>query len=106
MPPSRSLEPAVCPTGTCLPGGKKRSVVVALLCAGHCSLALLLPLLAVGLTAAGAYLGLPLIWIVPPILISSAFLYVIWPGTREAWLELRTTAARGLPATPHPENES
>lgn len=62
---------------------------MVLLCAGHCSLALLIPLFALTLSVAGAYFGLPLTWVVPPILISGLFLWLIWPNVQGKWERLQ-----------------
>lgn len=82
--------PGTCLDPSCTPRDTKRSVLVmTLLCGAHCSLALLVPLLAIALTAAGAYLKLPLIWIAPPVAIAAAFLYLIWPSIQSSWAKLR-----------------
>lgn len=79
--------------------GKKRSVLMMGVLCAHCSLTLLVPLLALGLTVAGAYFGLPLVWIAPPIFIGGAFLWLTWPSLRHSWAKLRerpdTTATTG-----------
>lgn len=93
LPWKRTAATPACENGECAPTrGKKRSVfMMALLCA-HCSLTLLVPILALGLTVGGAYLGLPLTWIVPPFLIGGAFLFLIWPSIQGSWAKLRQPA--------------
>lgn len=67
---------------------KKRGVLMTALLCAHCSLAILVPLVGIILSVAGAYLGLPLTWVVPPIVISGAFLWLIWPHLRGSWARL------------------
>lgn len=94
--PPTAAAPEACATGACAPApAKKRSVfMMGLLCA-HCTLTLLVPLIVLVLGIGGAYLGLPLTWIVPPFFLAGAFVWLIWPSARHSWAKLR----EGRPAS-------
>lgn len=96
--------PEACATGECAPvRGKKRSVfMMGLLCA-HCTLTLLVPIIALALTVGGAYLGLPLTWIAPPFFIGGVFLWLIWPSARQSWAKLRERPIPGKTTAEEPQ---
>ena len=98
---NRAVATEDCSTGECAPArGRKRSVLTLTLLCAHCSLTLLVPVLALVLTLSGAYLGLPLVWVMPPFLLAGAFLFLIWPGIKDSWARLRSRSPSMNPQEP------